>query len=92
MKPEYAIADTTSILSPGLLFYKELIRRNIERCLQIAGSPERLRPHVKTHKLPQVVRMQLAHGIQKFKCATIAEAEMLGDGGKLIRVWIEIKR
>ena len=39
--------------------------------------PKRLWPHVKTHKLPQLVRMQLSHGIRKYKCATIAEAEML---------------
>ena len=37
MNPHYTIADTSAILSPGLLFYKELIQRNIERCLQIAG-------------------------------------------------------
>lgn len=38
----------------------------------------RLRPHVKTHKSPDVTRFMLNSGITKFKCATIAEAEMLG--------------
>ena len=42
----------------------------------MAGGVDRLRPHIKTHKLPEVIRMQMAHGITKFKCATIAEAEM----------------
>jgi D-threonine aldolase len=37
-----------------------------------------LRPHVKTHKSPHVAKMIMAAGITKFKCATIAEAEMLG--------------
>lgn len=45
--------------------------------IAVAGSPERLRPHVKTHKMPELVRMQMKHGISKFKCATIAEAEMV---------------
>ena len=45
--------------------------------IAIAGGVERLRPHIKTHKLAEVVRMQMALGITKFKCATIAEAEMV---------------
>src|SRR5579872_2715931 len=47
----------------------------------LAGDPARLRPHVKTHKLAQVTARQIAAGINKFKAATIAEAEMLGRAG-----------
>src|SRR5690606_28754844 len=36
-----------------------------------------LRPHVKTNKIAEVCSMMLDEGITKFKCATIAEAEML---------------
>ena len=43
----------------------------------MAGGVERLRPHMKTNKLPEVIRMQMDQGITKFKCATIAEAEMV---------------
>jgi D-serine deaminase-like pyridoxal phosphate-dependent protein len=81
MSPMYAIADTSQVLSPGLIFFKDLIQRNIDRCLQIAGGPERLRPHVKTHKTREIVRLQLAAGITKHKCATLAEAEMLAGCG-----------
>jgi D-serine deaminase-like pyridoxal phosphate-dependent protein len=45
--------------------------------VKIAGDPGRLRPHVKTYKMAEVVRAQMARGIEKFKCATIAEAEMV---------------
>ncbi len=41
----------------------------------------RLRPHVKTHKMPEVVRLLVAAGIQKFKAATIAEADMVAAAG-----------
>src|SRR5437016_6258116 len=81
MNSQYAIRDTSGIFSPGLVFYKELIQRNIDHAIQIAGNPERLRPHVKTHKTPQIVRMELEAGITKHKCATIAEAEMLARSG-----------
>jgi D-serine deaminase-like pyridoxal phosphate-dependent protein len=37
-----------------------------------------LRPHVKTHKTKEVAQLCMQEGITKFKCATIAEAEMLG--------------
>ncbi len=43
----------------------------------MAGGPDRLRPHVKTHKTREIVRLQLDAGITKHKCATLAEAEML---------------
>ena len=54
-------------------------RRHVERAqtpCPIAGGVDRLRPHIKTNKLPEVVRMQIDQGIIRFKCATIAEAEV----------------
>ena len=44
-------------------------------------DPSRLRPHVKTHKMPPIVQMQLGMGITRFKAATIAEAEMTAAAG-----------
>ena len=66
-----------NIPSPALLLFKDRVEANIENVIKIAGDTTRLRPHVKTHKLPEVVAMHQKHGIQKLKCATIAEAEMV---------------
>src|SRR5204863_1598009 len=52
-----------------------------ERAISITGDVHRLRPHVKTHKMEELVRMHLARGVTKFKCATIAEAEMTANAG-----------
>jgi D-serine deaminase-like pyridoxal phosphate-dependent protein len=79
--PAYAIEDTSAVFSPGLIFYKELIERNIRRALEIAGNPSRLRPHVKTHKTRAIVGMELDAGITRHKCATLAEAETLAECG-----------
>ncbi len=76
MHPQYAIADTSTIYSPALVFYKDLIRRNIATMIEIAGGPDRLRPHVKTHKTREIVQLEREAGITRQKCATIAEAEM----------------
>ena len=43
------------------------------------GDVDRLRPHIKTNKSPDVANLMLKAGITKFKCATIAEAEMLAQ-------------
>ncbi len=81
MNPAYAVRDTAGVFSPALLFYKELIRRNLALCLKMAGAPDRLRPHVKTHKTREIVRMELESGIRKHKVATLAEAEMVAGCG-----------
>lgn len=78
----YTIDNIDQIDTPALAVYPGRIRQNIERMLEMVdGDPERLRPHVKTHKMAEVVQLQLDRGIRKFKCATIAEAEMLGSTG-----------
>lgn len=77
----YTIRDEESIPSPALLFYLEPLRRNIASMVEIAGGPERLRPHIKTHKCPEVVGECVAAGITRYKCATIAEARMLAETG-----------
>src|SRR5437868_13135491 len=77
----YSIADTSSILSPGLVIFRDLVEKNLDEMIRVAGAPARLRPHCKTHKMREIVQMQLARGIAKHKCATIAEAEMLAEAG-----------
>jgi len=79
--PRYSIADTRSILSPGLIVFRDLVEKNLDEMIRVAGSPARLRPHCKTHKMREIVQMQIARGITKHKCATIAEAEMLAEAG-----------
>lgn len=77
----YSVANADEIDSPALLIYPDRVAENLRRIVKIARGTERLRPHVKTHKLPQIVRMQLEAGITRFKCATIAEAEMVAECG-----------
>ncbi len=75
----YEIQNINEIDSPALVVYPHRIQKNIERMQEIVGDTQRLRPHVKTHKMAEVVQLQQQNGINKFKCATIAEAEMLGQ-------------
>jgi D-threonine aldolase len=83
MNDAYKIADTSSIISPGLVVFRELVENNLDQMVEIAGDASKLRPHCKTHKTKQIVQMQLERGITKHKCATFAEAEMLAEVGVL---------
>lgn len=77
----FQVANAAEVASPALLIYPDRARENIRRMIRLAGDAARLRPHVKTHKLAELVRIQMEEGITKLKCATIAEAEMAAVAG-----------
>ena len=79
----YKPLNESSIYTPAILIYPDRVEENIRRMIRIAGNPHRLRPHVKTHKIPEVIRLQLQQGIKKFKCATLSEVEMVAANGGL---------
>ena len=47
------IAGIQSVPSPGLIVFPDRVHANITRMIQMAGSPDRLRPHLKTAKMPE---------------------------------------
>ena len=81
MDPCYRIEDTSEIITPAIVLFREILEENIDKMVAIARDPLRLRPHCKTHKMREVVELQLSRGIVKHKCATFAEAEMLAQTG-----------
>ncbi len=80
-KPWYKLDNTTDVISPSLLVYPDRIEENIRKMITIAGGTEFLRPHIKTYKMAEIIQLQLKYGIHQFKCATIAEAELLAESG-----------
>ncbi|HET9824631.1 MAG TPA: alanine racemase, partial [Chitinophagaceae bacterium] len=77
----YAIDEIETLDSPALVIFPERVKANILTAIRMVHDISRLRPHVKTNKSVEATRMMLDAGITKFKCATIAEAEMLGAIG-----------
>lgn len=75
----YSLKNPEGVISPSLLVYPDRIQHNIDLMISMIGDVNRLRPHVKTYKNANIINMQMEQGIKKFKCATIAEAELLGD-------------
>ena len=79
--PWYNVTNIGDIDSPALVIYKERVQHNIALAIKTVSDVSKLRPHVKTHKSEETTLLMMEAGITKFKCATIAEAEMLGSCG-----------
>ncbi|HEX5499091.1 MAG TPA: alanine racemase, partial [Thermomicrobiales bacterium] len=71
-----------SLTTPALLLDLPAARRNIRRMADaIARMPAELRPHVKTHKSPDLARLQAEAGARGFSTATVWEAVVLAEAG-----------
>lgn len=77
-QPWWQVTDEKKLDTPALLIYPGRVKQNIAACIAMLGNDtSRLRPHVKTSKSADAIKLLLEAGVQKFKCATIAEAELL---------------
>jgi D-serine deaminase-like pyridoxal phosphate-dependent protein len=74
----YTITGIEKLDTPALVIYPRRVKENINILKGMIDDVSRLRPHVKTHKSKEATLLMIDAGITKFKCATIAEAEMLG--------------
>ena len=75
----YSIDNIQELDSPALVIFPERVKANIQTAISMVGDIERLRPHVKTNKSANAMQLMIEAGIRKYKCATIAEAEILGQ-------------
>jgi len=77
----FQISNVHEVDTPAMAVFPDRIQKNISILKEFLPDVNRLRPHVKTHKSAEVAKLLLQSGFTKFKCATIAEAEMLGAAG-----------
>jgi D-serine deaminase-like pyridoxal phosphate-dependent protein len=72
-----AVLDT-----PSMLVDETLMEQNISEMQALANSfGAQLRPHIKTHKTPQIALRQISHGARGITCAKLGEAEVMADAG-----------
>jgi len=68
--------------TPCLVIDVDLAEKNIKRMQEAADKAGcRLRPHIKTHKMPLFAEMQMKAGASGITCAKVSEAEVMADGG-----------
>lgn len=78
-------SDLAGIDTPAVLVDLDIARRNIQRFQSYADAHGlKVRPHIKTHKLPAVAAMQLAAGAIGITCQKVSEAEAMVAGGAAI--------
>ncbi|WP_456462816.1 D-TA family PLP-dependent enzyme [Reichenbachiella sp.] len=77
----YKVKQEDGVVTPALLVYPDRIGQNIRKMIELSRDVDKLRPHIKTHKSADIIKLQLAHGTTKFKCATLPEAELLATSG-----------
>jgi D-serine deaminase-like pyridoxal phosphate-dependent protein len=79
---DYSINKISTILTPALAIYTDIVEHNIDRTLHLLEkSPERWRPHVKTAKLRRIMQMLTDRKVAAFKCATTAELVTACESG-----------
>lgn len=83
----YHFIGEDAISSPALIYYRDRIADNTRLTVQMAGGSERLWPHIKTHKMAQMLKMQLSMGIHRFKCATYQELRLACEAGATDCLW-----
>jgi D-serine deaminase-like pyridoxal phosphate-dependent protein len=68
--------------TPALVLDLDALERNLDRMAALArGAGKGLRPHAKTHKSPEIARLQLARGAVGLCCAKLGEAEVFAAAG-----------
>jgi len=68
--------------TPILLVDLPRMERNIRTMAEFAHSAGiKLRPHIKTHKIPALAHLQLASGARGVTVAKVGEAEVMADAG-----------
>jgi D-serine deaminase-like pyridoxal phosphate-dependent protein len=68
--------------TPVLVFDLDVLETNIEGMADAARrTGVGLRPHTKTHKSPEIARMQLEAGASGITVAKLGEAEVMADAG-----------
>jgi D-serine deaminase-like pyridoxal phosphate-dependent protein len=83
MRPAARIGDSVEdIDTPALVVDLDALERNIAKMAAFAAAAGvRLRPHAKTHKCPDIARLQIAAGAVGQCVQKVGEAEALVAGG-----------
>ncbi len=75
------------VATPCFVILEDGIKHNLKKTAEACGGIARLMPHVKTHRAPWIVKLSLDGGVTAFKCATVAEVEMVLDAGGKSVTW-----
>jgi D-serine deaminase-like pyridoxal phosphate-dependent protein len=68
--------------TPAVVIDLDVLESNIQNMASHCADLDiALRPHTKTHKIPEIAKMQLAAGAQGIVCQKLGEAEVMAKAG-----------
>lgn len=83
------VSPLSPLDTPALIVDEPTMQRNIAEMASFAASAGvTLRPHIKTHKTPQISRLQMAAGAVGITCAKLGEAEVMVEQAEVSDILI----
>src|SRR6185369_9724874 len=68
--------------TPRIVVDRRILAANVSRMAGLAAAADvALRPHTKTHKMPQIARMAADAGAVGIQVAKLGEAQVMADAG-----------
>jgi D-serine deaminase-like pyridoxal phosphate-dependent protein len=68
--------------TPSVVVDLDIMENNLRRCpTYLDRHGLRLRPHIKTHKIPEFAHLQIRLGAKGVNCQKLGEAEVMADAG-----------
>ena len=75
-------AVEVDLSTPALVVDLDVFDANVSAMVRLLeGTGKRVRPHVKTHRTPELAQRQLGGPVQGLTCATVGEAEAMVEAG-----------
>ncbi len=72
----------TDIDTPAVLIERSILEENVRSMQELAdGRSVNLRVHIKTHKIPELAKLQIKAGAVGIAVAKLGEAEVMADAG-----------
>ena len=82
MRPPAAVGmRLAEVDTPALVLDLDPFERNLRRLMESVAGRVRVRAHAKTHKCPEIARLQIAAGAIGVCCQKVSEAEAMVEGG-----------
>ena len=74
--------------TPSVLVDVDIMTANLDRLARYCREHGlNLRPHIKTHKIPELAQLQVKKGAVGVTVAKLGEAEVMVDGGSRTSCW-----
>ena len=68
--------------TPAVVIDLDIVAANIKRAQDtLSGHGLANRPHIKTHKIPALAKLQIDAGAIGITCQKLGEVEVMADGG-----------